>query len=565
MKLRPPILVFGILSLFVFGCATQAPGEPEVAEYIPDASYYLLMAEIAVQRKEYLSAAKEYLNAAMQSDDPEIADRATAFAFEYGYDAFALSGARRLLEIDPDNVTGHQYAGRLYLRRNDLIRALYHWRQALGPVEQRTDDDYLDLGAELLGETNAHGVTALLSRLSTDAPDSAGLSLALAQAAYRTGAFELALVSARRAIDGGQDSEGAQILIARTLLVTGAEYQALQFMEAQLAANPSFGLELEYQSLLVAAGRTRRAMERFGDLVERYGTHPELVRVHGLISLQEGEVDEAERDFTQLVKQGQRVYESLYYLAQVALTRGDYREAIRVLSRIRGEPYLLSAQLRIAAAYGALDEPQAGLDHLDTFASDFPRYAVDVLEPRAQLLNQMGRVDDALETYDRLLRFRPDTVKIMIAKAVVLDQAGQLNEAIDIMERTVAIAPVNSAALNTLGYTLTNRTGHHKKGYELIRRALEIEPESPATIDSMGWALYRQGRLEEARSYLELAYSLLDDPELVAHLGEVLWRLGEKERARELWDRAFAADPENEPLKETRERFLRSKNGIGRQ
>lgn len=546
-----------MLGLFATGCATQSPVEPPAVDYIPDASYYLLMAEIAVQRKEYLAAAKEYLNAAERSADPELAARATEFAFEYGYDAFALSGARRLLVLDPDSVTGHEYAGRLYLRRNDLARALYHWRQALGPVEQRTDDDYLDLGAELVGEANANGVTTLLSRLSIEAPDRAGLSLALAQAAFRSGAYELALASARRAVDAGQDSVQAQMLVARTLLATGAEYQALQFMEELLATSPGFGIELEYQRLLVAAGRTRRAMERFQDLVERYGAHPELVRVHGLISLTAGQLDHAERDFTELLNRGQRVYESLYYLAQIALIRGDYPEAIRFLSRIRGGSYLLPAQLRMTGAFSALDKPQAGLDHLDTFAAEFPRYAVDTLEPQAQLLYQMGRVEEALESYDRILRFRPDAVNILIAKAVVLDQDGQLNDAIDVMERAVAIAPVNASALNTLGYTLTNRTSRHREGYILIRRALEIEPDSPAIIDSMGWTLFRRGRLEEARSYLELAYSLLDDPEVVAHLGEVLWRMGEQERARDLWDRSFVANPDSEPLKETRARFLR--------
>jgi len=140
---------------------------------------------------------------------------------------------------------------------------------------------------------------------------------------------------------------------------------------------------------------------------------------------------------------------------------------------------------------------------------------------------------------------------------VVLDQDGQLNDAIDVMERAVAVAPVNASALNTLGYTLTNRTSRHREGYILIRRALGIEPDSPAIIDSMGWTLFRRGRLEEARSYLELAYSLLDDPEVVAHLGEVLWRMGEQERARDLWDRSFVANPDSEPLKETRARFLR--------
>jgi tetratricopeptide (TPR) repeat protein len=72
----------------------------------------------------------------------------------------------------------------------------------------------------------------------------------------------------------------------------------------------------------------------------------------------------------------------------------------------------------------------------------------------------------------------------------------------------------------------------------------------------MGWALFRMGRVDEARSYLEQAYSMLDDPELVAHLGEVLWVTGERDRATELWDRSIAEYPDSQPLLEVRARLL---------
>jgi tetratricopeptide (TPR) repeat protein len=72
----------------------------------------------------------------------------------------------------------------------------------------------------------------------------------------------------------------------------------------------------------------------------------------------------------------------------------------------------------------------------------------------------------------------------------------------------------------------------------------------------MGWVLYRQGRLEEARSYLEQAYSMLDDPELVAHLGEVWWVTGEQDRARELWDLSLKSNPDSKPLLEVRAKYL---------
>jgi tetratricopeptide (TPR) repeat protein len=111
-------------------------------------------------------------------------------------------------------------------------------------------------------------------------------------------------------------------------------------------------------------------------------------------------------------------------------------------------------------------------------------------------------------------------------------------------------------ALNALGYTLANRTGRHGEAYRLIRRALEREPKNAAIQDSYGWIFYRQGLLGEARSYLQLAWSQFPDPEIAAHLGEVMWKQGDHESARRLWADALEKNPASQSLKDTMSRFL---------
>jgi Flp pilus assembly protein TadD len=549
MRLNLSLLVFGFAAIFISGCATQTTSTetPEV-EYIPDASYYLLIAEIASQRREFLTAAEGYLNAAQRSTDPELASRATKIAFEYGYDGLAMSGARIWVKLDPDEPLAHEYLGTLYLRRNNLDRSVEHWRAALGPVAERSNDAYVSLGAELGRESNRDGVTTLFIKLAIEDPDSPGLRFSLGQAAFQSGSYALALDSARRAVRTDPSWIQSQILLARSLLAVGDDYEALRYMDRLLLQNPGLGLELEYIRMLEQADRGGRARQRIRELASRYGAHPELVRTHGLISLNAGDMEDAERDFNELINHGDNVYESLFYLGQIQFERHDYWDATRTLNRIRGGPYLLPAQRRIISAYARLGLEEAAMDHIDAFAANFPRYALELKQSRAQLLQQMHRYDDAIAVYDELITYKPDDIELLIARAVLLDLAGQLNEAIDDMRYAVELAPANAVALNTLGYTLANRTGRQKEGYQLIRLALELNPGNPAIIDSMGWVLFRMGKVEEARSYLELAHSLLNDPELVAHLGEVLWVTGEQDRARALWDASRADYPENHPL-----------------
>jgi Flp pilus assembly protein TadD len=111
--------------------------------------------------------------------------------------------------------------------------------------------------------------------------------------------------------------------------------------------------------------------------------------------------------------------------------------------------------------------------------------------------------------------------------------------------------PEHADALNALGYTLADRTDRLEEARELIERAYALKPDEPAIKDSMGWVLYRLGDPAAAEPYLQEALEQAADPEIAAHLGEVLWALGRKEEAAEVWDRALEAAPEHEYLLKT--------------
>jgi len=113
------------------------------------------------------------------------------------------------------------------------------------------------------------------------------------------------------------------------------------------------------------------------------------------------------------------------------------------------------------------------------------------------------------------------------------------------------IEPDNTRALNALGYTLADRTERYDEALKLIEQAIAQTPNDPAVIDSMGWVMYRLGRLQEARDYLNKAYGLTPDAEIAAHLGEVLWAMGERDAALALWKKARAEYPGNRLLEDT--------------
>ena len=121
--------------------------------------------------------------------------------------------------------------------------------------------------------------------------------------------------------------------------------------------------------------------------------------------------------------------------------------------------------------------------------------------------------------------------------------------------RILEIDPDNADALNSLGYTLADKTDRFQEAFELVSKALSIRPKDPAIIDSMGWVHYRLNNLEQAISFLTKALSLLKDDEIAAHLGEVLWMAGRKNEALEVWENGLELEPESQVLSKVKEKF----------
>jgi Flp pilus assembly protein TadD len=63
------------------------------------------------------------------------------------------------------------------------------------------------------------------------------------------------------------------------------------------------------------------------------------------------------------------------------------------------------------------------------------------------------------------------------------------------------------------------------------------------------------GRTREALVQLRRAWSLFKDPEIAAHIGEVLWVGGNQEEARRYFDEARKLDPDNRSLKRAQEKL----------
>lgn len=523
---------------------------------IDAADAHLALADQALNNQDALGAAREFTAAALSSTNPEVASRATQFTFALGTDALAEQAAERWQELAPDVGVPYEVLGRLKLRRHAVDEAVVDLDRALGPAEPRRDEAYLALAADLSAE-DPRLVTRALARLTARDPLAPGLQLALGTAALRSGDYDLALYAGEQAsLDDPQWPE-PQVVVARALAALGQGDEALARLGALAAGNQSPLLGLEYARLLGDLKRFDAAREKLDALAAEHGSRPEIERTRAFLELAAGDLDAADRAFEASDTAGTERFESFYYRAQIAAQRGDAEAARRLYGRISSGPYLLPAQLAIAESLSEDGMTDRALERLTEFAGDNPGQAFDLLEYRAQLLQNAGRLDESLALYNEALIYKPTAVTALIGRAVVYEQQGKLDAALADLGQAARIAPDDAMVLNAWGYTLANRTRRVDEAWVPVRLALELTPGSAAVQDSMGWTLFRQGKRDEARSFLEQAYAGLPDPEIASHLAQVYWADGERERAREILQAAAARSPDNPTLKQTLERFGR--------
>ncbi len=582
------------ITLLLAGCATAPTVDGSDRQLQVDS--HLLRGDIAVERRDFATAAREFLAAAALSDEPGPAERATRIARELELTQQGLTAGARWRELAPNDERPAWYLGVFETRANRLSRAIAEFETFIRSIDDRRAGFGLVL--EALGdEPYTTAATTIMRSLNETFPNVPMGQYALARLALRSGDFELALENAEAVSKSSPDWTDAQLLYARTLLVTGRTDDSLAIGADLAARHDEVEVQLQYAELLLSAGRPREAETRLNQILTTNPGLPEATRALAFLAMTEQRIEDAKRYFGDLRGEANYRSEAFYYLGRLAETERDFLQATRSYARVTDGTHAVEAQLRTARImYGEQNDREGAVRHLRDFGDANPRFSTDMLVAQAQLLLQMQQPDEAVRVLDEALRERPDDPALHAADAqlyVVRAQsviergdleAGEalLNEglerypdnsslryslallyedqdrnrkALDVLESLAEDNPDDASILNAYGYLLTDQFDRHEEARDYIERALALDPDSAAIIDSMGWVLYKLGDYRAARDYLERAYRLEQDPEIAAHLVDVRWQLGERDSALELLRQSLDANPDSRHLREVDERL----------
>ncbi|MFO7285919.1 MAG: tetratricopeptide repeat protein [Gammaproteobacteria bacterium] len=580
------------------GCA-GTPVEAQRSRIEVDTS--ALRGEIALAADRLEEAARHFLDAARLAEDPSLAERATRIAYDSGQQDLGLEAARRWLELAPQDPRGHWFAGIFEVRFGRIADATGHFTAFVRAAESRGGiAGAIGLVADALAaEPDAAAGVAVMQSLVAEYPTSPEARYGLARLALRAGDFELALDNAHEAVDRRPDWRDAQLLYARTLLVAGRTDESLALVARVAEESDDLEVDLQHAELLLSAGRMEEARERLTAILDEHPGLPEATRALAFLAMAQEDLAEAEQLFEQIRYEPRFRDEAYYYLGRIAESQNEALKATRSYARVTDGTHAVESQLRLAGILlRQMNDPDGALRHLEEFGKANPRFRSDMLIARGQLLVQMERASEAMRLFDEALAENPDdpalhdaqaqlyvlmsnqassrgdldeaerllneglkrhpgNLSLRYSQALLLQEKGEMRRSVRVLEALVAEHPDNPVFLNALGYLLTDQFDRHAEAREYIQKALAMDPDNAAIIDSMGWVLFKLGDYESAFDYLDRAYRLEPDPEIAAHLVDVHWALGQREKALELLDAALEKNPDSRHLHEVDRRLRR--------
>ena len=149
----------------------------------------------------------------------------------------------------------------------------------------------------------------------------------------------------------------------------------------------------------------------------------------------------------------------------------------------------------------------------------------------------------------------PNEPELLYDQAMMAEKLELLPEMERLLRQVMLRKPDYHHAYNALGYSLAERNLRLPEAKQLILKALEFAPQDPFIQDSLGWVEFRMGNKAEALKIFEAAYKAKPDAEIAAHFGEVLWSMGQRDRALAIWKEGALLSADNETLLATLKRL----------
>ena len=555
LALALSIVVYSTLTHSISTFATDAaqktaPKSAEVKslELTPEVIYNYLLAEIAAQRGAFGISSHLFYDLAKSTRNPSLAERAAKAAAMGNQGNQALDATKLWAELDPSSVEAEQASSQLLIASGNLEEAKPHVQKLLAKEDTRAAG-FLVLNSLFSHQPDKKTVLPVIIDLAKPYPNLAEAHFAIAHAALSANNLEL-MESELTITDKLRPDWELPTMMKAQVLEKGSPDKAIvtyrDFLKKYPKAND---IRMALAKLLINQKSFDEAKSELIQLSKAAKGDANTHAALGLLAIESKDYLAAEKYFQQSLKNGFKEPDQIYiYLGKLAEQQKNDKQALVWFEKVEQGDHYLEAKISEANIIARTQNTDAAIKMLDEINDLSTEQQIMVIETQAALLAQAKRNQESFDLLNKAVQNVVNTPSLIYDYASAAERIGKYDLMESELNKAIAMKPDYAAAYNALGYSLADRNVKLDLAKEMIDKALALTPDDHFMIDSLGWVYYRQGKLDLAVEQLRRAYSVQADPEIAAHLGEVLWQQGKQEEAKKIWQDALKENADNEIL-----------------
>lgn len=487
----PLLLLFAVIVPTGAAQAGQSSPPPPPKVSGENAGYYFLLAKHYENTGRVSDAVAAYQKALeLEPESAEIRAQLAALYARENKALEAVDAAEEALKFDPANEEANRILGTIY-------SILSEQKARLRPGDDPAQ--YLPKAIASLERARGNGTEL-------------GVEFTLGRLYLRAGRTQEAIGPLRTVFEQQPGYSEGGMLLSSALEATGKTAEAIDTMQVVLRENPAFFRgHVRLIELLEGQRRWKEAAAAYAE-AQKANPRADLSAGHGAALLNSGDLAGAQALINDAIaKRTAPDGALLYLLAESQRRAGDLPAAAATTAKLR---------------------------------SAFPDDARGLIM-QAQLDLAQGRREAALTTFADLVKRVPNEKTFSYQYAQLLEEAGKVAEAEGVLRGMIERDPQDANALNSLGYMFADRGERLDEAVALLQRALKIEPDNPSYLDSLGWAYFKQSKLELADPPLTAAAGQQPGNSVIQdHLGDLRFRQQRYADAVAAWERALAGDGE---------------------
>ncbi|MBL6685453.1 MAG: tetratricopeptide repeat protein [Methylophilaceae bacterium] len=521
----------------------------------PEFVYKFLLAEIAAQRGDLNSAGHIYLDLAKLTKDLTIARRATDIAGFARNGRLAMDSAQVWSELDQNSIEAKQILAELLIASGNLAKAKPLIEELL-QKEQTRADGFLYLNGLLAKVENKKNALRFIINIAKPYPKLAEAHFSIAHAAFFAGDKKLAKKELNIVNSLKPDWQTAALFQGFILSQEWPE-KAVEFYRNYLEKYPDANeVRLEYAKVLTSLKKFALAKQEFLKLVNGSLASPEISLTVALLAVELEDSKLAEEYLNQSLERGYNQPDRIYlYLARIHDERGEAKKALSYLDKVASGEFFMDAKLYAAEIISKSQSVDDAVNSLDQYKNLNEQEKLKFLQAKTALYFNNNRAQDAWTLMAKEEENFKNVPEFKFDYALLSEKMGNTLLMEQLLKEAIKLKPDYALAYNALGYSYADRNIKLQEAKKYIEIALSIQPNNHYILDSMGWVYFRLGDLDIAYQFVKKAYDIKADPEIAAHLGEILWKQGKQIEAKRIWNESLTINPSNTVLVETSQRL----------